>query len=173
MSIKIMTIGQLAKEQPPFPEGTGTIEAQALSVKSVTKKTKMGEDLDTDEFTLSIVPTVPGVNVDPDALAEIDQNTGKPVYEGQRVFLKFAMAFPQARRELASALAAFGYGVDTNPYELADAGNTSIRGRVARGYIFHRHYHRNDDAPGVDTGLEQKVQGKTWSKVAKGAEYNL
>ena len=172
MAVKMMTIGQMAKEQPPFPVGTWTIQAQQLSVvQDVEKSTKSGETFDTDVFTLSVIPTVPGSNVDPDALSEIDPATGKPAYEGQRIFLNYTSAYQAARKSLSDALRAFGFADDVNPYELAQDSNNDIRGRVAKGDLTHARYHRRDDKPNEETGIRQDV--KNWGKAVKSAEYQL
>jgi len=164
-AVKVLTIVQATKEIPPIPTGTWTLQASKLSVKEVTKKDREGNEYETDEFTLSVIPTAPGVNVDPDALAEVDPITGKPVYEGKRLFLRYIASFGGNMRELGNALAAFGYPENTNFYQVAE--DNSIRGKSAKGDVYDREYPKNDGTKGV----EQKV--RNWAGVVKSADYQL
>jgi hypothetical protein len=169
MAIKVMTLDDMTKELPPIPTGTWTLQGLKLSVKEVTKKDKDGNEYDTDEFTLTVLPVAPGANVDPDEIAEVDLRTGKPVYEGRRVFLRFPASFPQEMRGLGNALRAMGYDGAANPYQIAE--DNAVRGKTARGEIFNRYFPRKDDLPGESTGIEQKV--RNWATVAKSAEFDL
>jgi hypothetical protein len=160
MSINLMhrTLADLSKPAGNIPTGLwNKIRGIKLTAKEVTKTNRDGEEFEAVEFTLSAEAVEPSSSVDPDALAEIDAATGKPSYEGKRLFLRYSDAFRSDMTTMSAAMTAFGIPSDTSLQAIVD-GNL-VKGKVASGEIFNRDFKRNDGSDGV----EQKV--RSWAKV--------
>lgn len=168
MSINLMhrTLADLSKPAGNIPTGTwNKIRAIKLTAKEVTKTNRDGEEVEALEFTLSAEAVEPSSSVDPVALAEIDPATGKPAYEGKRLFLRYSDAFRNDMTTMAAAMTAFGIPADASLQAIID-GNL-VKGKVASGEIFNRDFKRNDGSDGV----EQKV--RSWAKVGTAHGFEL
>jgi hypothetical protein len=152
------TIADLSKPPANIPTGVWELRAIKLSSKDVTMKTKEGEEYETVEYLLSLEPIAPTKSVNPDELAAIDPRTGKPAYDGKRLFLRFTESYRPEMQSLGSALAAMGFSENDSFDEIVE--NNGVKGRKVFGEVFNRDYKRNDGTEGT----EQKV--RTWS--AKG-----
>ena len=159
------TVGDLSKPAANIPTGTWKLRAIKLSSKDVTFQPKDGEEYDTVEYTLSMEPITPTASVDPTALAEVDERTGKPVYEGKRLFLRYKANFRSDMVQLGAALAAMGFGADDSFEDIVE--RNSVKGRFAQGDIFNRTYKRNDGSDGT----EQKV--RSWAVPGAAAGFAL
>lgn len=157
--VKLMhrTIADLSKEPSTIPTGVWTLRAIKLSSKEVTKKNRDGEEYETVEYMLTAEPVTPSASVNPDELAEVDPKTGKPVYDGARLFLRYVEAFRSDMQSLGNALSAMGFG-DDDSFDTIIEKNL-VRGKLAKGEIVNRSYTRNDKTEGV----EQKV--RRWADV--------
>lgn len=157
--VKLMhrTIADLSKEPGKIPVGVWTLRAIKLSAKDVTKKNRDGEEYETVEYMLTAEPVTPSASVNPDELSEVDPKTGKPVYDGARLFLRYVEAFRNDMASLGAALSAMGFG-DEDSFDTIIERNL-VRGKVLKGEIFNRNYTRNDKTEGT----EQKV--RSWSNV--------
>lgn len=153
----VRTIAEFEKEPANVPTGVWEFRAISLKVKDVTKKTKEGEEYETEEFTLALEPLTPTASVNPDELAEIDEQTGKPVYEGKRVFARFVASFFTDKKQFAQAMRALGVGDQDDLNAIIE--KNSLRGRKVMGELFNRTYPRNDGTQGT----EQKV--RNWCPV--------
>lgn len=168
MSINMMhrTLADLSKPAGNIPTGVwNKIRGIKLTAKEVTKTNRDGEEFEAVEFTLSAEAVEPSSSVDPDALAEIDTATGKPSYEGKRLFLRYSDAFRSDMTTMAAAMTAFGIPADASLQAIVD-GNL-VKGKVASGEIFNRDFKRNDGSDGV----EQKV--RSWAQVGTAHGFTL
>lgn len=156
------TIGDLSKQPANIPTGVWKLRAIKISAKDVTKQNREGEEYETREYTLSMEPLEPTASVNPEEVNELDERTGKPVYEGKRLFLRYVEAFRSDLTQLGTAMQAMGFG-DGDDFDAIVEGN-KVRGKVVKGEIFNRTYKRNDGSDGV----EQKVRSWAGADAATG-----
>lgn len=159
------TVGDLDREPANVPTGVWELRAIKLSQRDITKKNKEGEEYETIEYRLDVEPMKASSGVNPDELNELDERTGKPVYEGKRLFLRYCEAFRGEMKSLHDALSALGFGKNDD-FDVVIEKNL-VRGRTAKGEIYNRTYTKNDGTPGT----EQKV--KSWAPVGASAAMAL
>lgn len=160
------TLKDLNREPANIPTGVwDVIRFISLKQKDVTKKTRDGEEYETVEYTLVGEPVTPSKSVNPDELNELDERTGKPVYEGKRLFLRFVESFRSDMKDLVTALGVMGFGEDDDFDKIVE-GNL-VKGRSAKGEIFNRTYPKNDGTQGT----EQKIRG--WAKAGSSAGFAI
>jgi hypothetical protein len=159
------TIGDLSKQPANIPTGVWKLRAIKISSKDVTKTNRDGEEYETKEHTLSMEPLEPTASVNPDEVNELDEKTGKPVYEGKRLFLRYVDAFRSDLTQLGAALSAMGFD-EKEDFDAIVASN-AVRGKIAFGEVFNRTYKRNDGSDGV----EQKV--RSWAGGEAGSGFAL
>jgi hypothetical protein len=159
------TIGDMSKQPANIPTGVWKLRAIKISAKDVTKTNREGEEYETVEYTLSMEPLEPTASVNPDEVGELDERTGKPVYEGKRLFLRYVQAFRSDEAQLAAAFLAMGFDKNEDPDEIIE--HNKVRGKVAFGEIFNRTFKRNDGSDGT----EQKV--RSWAGVGTAAGFAL
>lgn len=145
------TIGDLSKPPANIPTGVWQLRAISLKAKDVTKRSKDGEEYETTEYNLVMEPVVPGDSVDPEELSELDPMTGRPAYDGKRLFLRYTKSFRNEMTQLSSALMAMGFGSEDSFEDVVE--NNRVKGRTAYGEVWNRSYPKNDGTQGV----EQKV----------------
>lgn len=153
-----LTIGDLSKQPGNIPTGVWELRALSIKAKDVTKTSRDGDEYETTEYVVALEPVKPTASVDPAAVAELDPMTGKPVYDGKRLFLRYTAAFQNERAQLGAMLSAMGFGEKDKFAEVIE-GNL-VKGKKVYGEIFNRTFTRNDGTPGTD----QRV--KSWSSVA-------
>lgn len=163
------TIADLSKEPANIPTGVWQLRGIKLSVKSVTKKTRDGEEYDTNEFTLTLEPVSPTASVNPEELAEKDPNTGKPVYDGKRVFQRFVESFRTDMKDMGAALTAMGLSGDLGTI----IEKNSVRGKVVFGELFNRHYTRNDKSEGIEQRVRAWGSASAAAGGTKGSSFKL
>jgi len=156
------TIGDLSKQPANIPTGVWKLRAIKLSAKDVTKTDREGGEYETVEYTLSMEPLEPTASVNPEEVNELDERTGKPVYEGKRLFLRFVKAFQSDKAQLGAALGAMGFAANTALKTIID--ENKVRGKTVKGEIFNRTYKRNDGSDGT----EQKVRSWAGADAATG-----
>jgi hypothetical protein len=142
------TIGDLSKPPANIPTGVWKLRAIKISTKDVTKTNREGEEYETQEYTLSMEPISPTQSVNPKEVAELDERTGKPVYEGKRLFLRFVEAFRSDMGKLGVAVQAMGFLPDDD-FDAIVEGN-KVRGKVVFGEIYNRPFKRNDGSDGIE-----------------------
>ena len=158
-----ITIGDLSKPPGNIPTGEWQLRAISLKQRGRTVNFKDGEK-ESVEYTLAMEPIAPTESVDPEALADLDPMTGRPTYDGKRLFLRYTLAFANEMRQLASALQAMGFTDEDDFIDVVE--NERVKGRTAYGEIFNRSYPKNDGS----TGVEQKVKGWASSATAGAVE---
>lgn len=168
------TIGDLSKQPANIPTGVWKLRAIKISAKEVTKQNREHEEYETWEYTLSMEPLEPTASVNPEEVSELDEKTGKPVYEGKRLFLRYVEAFRSDMTQLGAAFLAMG--LDKNDALMSFDPVTErwvpgeiivenkVRGKIVKGEIFNRSYKRND----LSDGVEQKVRSWASSDTATG-----
>jgi hypothetical protein len=158
-----ITIGDLSK--PPADIPTGVWHLRAISLKTSTREVNFKDGpKDATVYTLALEPLSPTESVDPDALADLDPMTGRPTYDGKRLFIRFTSVFANEMRQLGSALQALGFTDEDDFGDVVE--NNRVKGRTAYGEIFTRSYPKNDGT----TGTEQKVKGWASSATAGAVE---
>jgi hypothetical protein len=103
-------------------------------------------------------PIAPSASVNPEEVAEVDPRTGKPVYDGKRLFLRYTDAFASDVNQLVAAFKAMGFGTEAVFEDIIE--ENQVRGKRVFGEVHNRTYRRND---GTD-GVEQKV--RSWASTA-------
>lgn len=159
------TLKDLNREPANVPTGLWDLRAIKISAKDVTKKTRDGEEYETIEYLLTLEPVKAGSSVSPEELAVIDERTGKPAYEGKRIFCRFVESFRSDMKDLLAALHAMGFEDDADFDAIVE--KNLVRGRSARGDVFNRTYPKNDGTQGT----EQKV--RSWAPVGASAAMAL
>lgn len=160
------TIADYTKPLPPLPNGTWKLQALKLAYKPVTKQTKEGDDVETVEYLLTVQPIEPTSSVSPEELeAAVDPKTGRPTYDGKRIFLRFIQMYYGDMKSLGEAMRAMGFTGDDTFEGIAD--EEAVKGRTAYGDVWTREYKTKDGRE----GYEQKV--RTWSDKGGSAAFAL
>jgi hypothetical protein len=159
-----ITIGDLSKPPADIPTGVWHLRAISLKTGSRMMNFKDGER-EATVYTLALEPLSPTESVNPEALAELDPMTGRPAYDGKRLFIRFTDAFANEMRQLASALQAMGFTDEDDFNDVVE--NNRVKGRTVYGDIFNRSFPGNDGKPRT----EQKV--KSWASSATAGAVEL
>jgi hypothetical protein len=159
-TVKLMhrTLGDMSKPPANIPTGVWKLRAIKISAKDVTKTNRDGEEYETKEYTMTMEPIAPTASVNPEEVNEVDPRSGRPAYDGKRLFLRYTDAFASDVNQLVAAFGAMGFGKDADFDEIID--DNQVRGKTVFGEIFNRTYRKNDGSDGV----EQKV--RSWASTA-------
>lgn len=159
------TIADMTKPQPPLPTGVWKFRGVKLSANQATRTTKDGDEREIIEYLLTVEPLEPTASVDPAALAEVDERTGKPIYDGKRLYLRYNDDFRSDMQTLGGALVAMGFGPTDDPNKIIE--KNLVKGKTAFGELFNRTFTRKDG----EAGIEQKV--RSWSDKGGGEKFAI
>lgn len=151
-------LADLSRPVENIPTGVWQLRAISIKAKEITRTNRDGEEFETVEYTTVLEPVKPTASVNPAEVAAVDERTGKPVYDGKRLFIRSTEAFNNNMKSLAAMLGAMGFTGEDDFDEIVE--NNRVKGKMVYGEVYNRTYPRKD---GTD-GVEQLV--KSWSSAA-------
>lgn len=157
------SIGELGQEGGELPNGVWRLRAISLKHKVITYEDDDGEEQKDDKFTLTIEPMEPTASVDPVAVAEVNPKTGKPAYEGRRVFLSYTGRYGGQMSEMRKALLAFGFNAEPKGEVQRIIRENAVKGREVYGTVFTHTYPKKDGSEGID------MRVKDWAPLSTAA----
>lgn len=139
------TINEAGKEPGLIPAGVWLLRATSAKLMRLTREDKVtGAEITYERLQLVHEPLVPGADVDPEVLEEVDES-GKSVFDGKRIFTKINLDFAGAERQVKSILLAHGYdGDESLGQSLRSALDGSFKNRKAYGVVSVRSWMGND-----------------------------
>lgn len=158
------TIADMTREPPPLPVGVWKFRAIKLSTRERTRNTKQGEKTSV-EYVLTVEPLEPTSASNKAVFDQVDPETGKPMFDGKRLYLTYNEDFASDNRTLAGFFTAVGFPETESPAEII--GKEKVKGKTAYGELFNRDFERKDGKPGV----EQKV--RSWSAKGGSAKFAI